>query len=102
MPDEPSGYELRRNLEDLRQDIREVVTSTGQRIDRKVSMDVWTADLRRLDGRIDDIEQDLAALQSQREKDHSVARQAKQWAVGMGVAVMGVLVAIFSAVIGKV
>ena len=61
MVDEPGGWELQRALEQQRTDIREGFAQLNQRLDKLVPQDAFTAEQRRVDDRLKDLADDIAA-----------------------------------------
>lgn len=103
MPDDqPSPRELQRWLTGMQRDMNSRFDKLDQRLDRLVTTDTLKMVTERWDEQLRVIRKDITDLEQQREKDHATARAAKQWAIGMGVAMLGVAVAIFSIVVGKV
>lgn len=66
MADEPGGWELKRSHEQLRQDMREGFANLGQRLDRLVTTEAFTAEQRRVDDKLKDLADDIAAERQQR------------------------------------
>lgn len=65
--DEPGGWELRRALDETRKDMRDGFAGLNQRLDKLVSTDAFNAEQRRVDERLKDIADDLAAEASARQ-----------------------------------
>lgn len=68
MADEPGGWELQRSHEQLRQDMREGFASLGTRLDKVVTAEAFAAEQRRVDDKIRDLADDIAAERREREK----------------------------------
>lgn len=69
MADEPTNWELKRNYEGLRSDMRDGFNQINQRLDKMPSSDVFAALLNGLERRVHDIEQDVANDQQSRRAD---------------------------------
>lgn len=70
MADEaPTNWELKRNYETLRADMRDGFDSVNRRLDKMPSSEVFTALLDGLQRRITAVEQDVAADQQNRRSD---------------------------------
>lgn len=69
MPDEPTNWELKRNYEGLRADMRDGFNQINQRLDKMPSSEVFAALLSGLERRVHDVEQDVAADQQNRRSD---------------------------------
>ena len=93
MSDEPTLGELGRLIQALRGDVRDDMLSINQRLDRLVSLDVYTvekaalskdlAELTKVVGHLaDKHEQDVKALRDQRDKDADRVTQTRRWMVG--------------------
>lgn len=87
MAEEPGGWELRRALEQQRTDMREGFAQINARLDRLVSQDAFTAEQRRVDDRLKDLADDIAAekvarqqaiLDERRTRDDGDQRQQDQ------------------------
>ena len=102
MSEEPSAGELRRWITGIQRDMGTRFDKLDQRLDRLVSTEMLDLVTKRWEDQLRDMRDDMNELKQARKEDHATARAAKQWAIGMGVAVLGVAVAIFSIVVGKV
>jgi hypothetical protein len=69
VPDEPTNWELKRNYEGLRSDVRDGFNQINQRLDKMPSSEVFAALLSGLERRVHDIEQDVANDQQSRKAD---------------------------------
>lgn len=69
MPDEPTNWELKRNYESLRADMRDGFNQINQRLDKMPNADVFAVLVQGLERRINDVEKDLASDQSKRSAD---------------------------------
>ncbi|QLJ06751.1 hypothetical protein HZZ00_37610 (plasmid) [Streptomyces sp. NEAU-sy36] len=92
MIDEPSLGELGRLIQALRGDVRDDMAQINARLDRLVSMDVYTVEKAAMTKDIADLTkdveqlaakqtQDIAALQDQRQKDNDRVTQTRRWVV---------------------
>jgi ABC-type phosphate transport system auxiliary subunit len=90
--DEPSLGELGRLIQALRGDVRDDMAQINARLDRLVSMDVYTAEKAAMSKDIADLtkdveqlaakqERDVTALQDQRHKDNDRVTQTRRWLV---------------------
>jgi phage host-nuclease inhibitor protein Gam len=90
--DEPSLGELGRLIQALRGDVRDDMAQINARLDRLVSMDVYTAEKAAMSKDIADLtkdveqlaakqERDVTALQEQRQKDNDRVTQTRRWLV---------------------
>jgi hypothetical protein len=90
--DEPSLGELGRLIQALRGDVRDDMAQINARLDRLVSMDVYTAEKAAMSKDIADLtkdveqlaakqERDVTALQEQRQKDNERVTQTRRWLV---------------------
>ena len=102
MSDEPTPGELQRWIAGLDRSLSARFDKLDQRLDRLVSTEMLDLVTKRWEDQLRDMRDDMNELKQARKEDHATARAAKQWAIGMGVAVLGVAVAIFSIVVGKV
>ncbi|MGW9410957.1 hypothetical protein [Streptomyces diastaticus] len=85
MADEPTLGEVVRRFEDRLTDVREDIQQLGQRIDKKVSQDVYDLRHEALGSRV-------AALESLRERDAERLVATRRWLVGaVVVPLIGVL-----------
>jgi hypothetical protein len=66
MVDEPGGWELRRALDETRKDMRDGFAQLNQRLDKLVTTDAFNAEQRRVDDRLKDLADDIAAEKVQR------------------------------------
>jgi hypothetical protein len=82
VPDEPTNWELKRNYEGLRADVREGFNQVNSRLDRMPSSELFTEMLRGLERRIHDVEQDVANDQQGRKADKRLVIGAILAAVG--------------------
>lgn len=69
MPDEPTNWELKRNYEGLRADMRDGFNQINQRLDKMPSSELFAEMLRGLERRVHDVEQDVANDQQSRKSD---------------------------------
>lgn len=69
MPDEPTNWELKRNYEGLRADMRDGFNQINQRLDKMPSAEVYAALLQGLERRVHDVEQDVINDQQSRKSD---------------------------------
>jgi hypothetical protein len=67
--DEPTNWELKRNYESLRDDMRQGFNQVNSRLDKMPSSEVFTALLGELQRRVLDVEQDVANDQQLRRSD---------------------------------
>lgn len=92
MTDEPSLGELGRLIQALRGDVRDDMAQINQRLDRLVSMDVYTVEKAAIAKEITDLtkaveqlaakeEQDVKTIQEQRIADANRVTQTRRWAV---------------------
>lgn len=92
MTDEPSLGELGRLIQSLRGDVRDDMAQINARLDRLVSMDVYTVEKAAMTKDIADLtkdveqlaakqHQDIAAIQDQRQKDADRVTQTRRWVV---------------------
>ncbi|MCP9209667.1 hypothetical protein [Streptomyces cucumeris] len=92
MNDEPSLGELGRLIQALRGDVRDDMAMINQRLDRLVSMDVYTVEKAALTKDIADLmkaveqlaakeERDIAAMHEQRAQDVNRITQTRRWLV---------------------
>lgn len=75
MAEEPSGWELKRSHEQIRQDMREGFANLGQRLDKLVTESAFTAEQRRVDDKLKDLADDIAAEREAR-KNGDTGQQA--------------------------
>lgn len=78
MADEPGGWELKRSHEQLRQDMRDGFAGLGARLDKVVSSEAFQAEQRRVDDRLRDLADDIAAERLQRQTDHATEKAERQ------------------------
>lgn len=78
MADEPGGWELRRSLDKQAEDIRDGFAQLNARLDKLVSAETHSSDLRRVDDRLADLASDIAAEQSARVAALADERTARQ------------------------
>lgn len=64
---EPGPWELQRTHEQLRADMREGFAQLNSRLDRLVSTDAFAAEQRRVDEKLKDLADDIAAEREQRQ-----------------------------------
>ena len=69
MADEPTNWELKRNYESLRADMRDGFNQINSRLDKMPSSEVFAALLNGLERRVHDVEQDVASDQQSRKSD---------------------------------
>lgn len=69
MADEPTPWELKRNYDSLRADMRDGFNQINQRLDKMPSEAVFTALLNGLERRVHDVEQDVSNDQQSRKSD---------------------------------
>ncbi len=82
MPDEPTNWELKRNYEGLRADMRDGFNQINQRLDKMPSSEVFAALLQNLERRVHDVEQDFANDQARRVSDRRLVVGAVLAAIG--------------------
>lgn len=82
MPDEPTNWELKRNYESLRADMRDGFNQINQRLDKMPSSEVFTALLGEVQRRVNDVEKDLATDQQNRRSDRRIVIGAALAAAG--------------------
>ena len=82
MADEPTNWELKRNYETLRADMRDGFSQINQRLDKMPSSEVFAALLQGLERRVHDVEQDVATDQQNRKADRRLM-------IGAGLAAAG-------------
>lgn len=93
MSDDPSLGELGRLIQALRGDVRDDMAQINQRLDRLVSLDVYTVEKAAMSKDIADLakaleqlaarhEQDIKAVRDQRETDANRVTQTRRWMVG--------------------
>lgn len=79
--DDPTPGELSRLLQSMRDDMRNGFAAINQRLDRYVSMDLFSADQRRIDERLNNLADALASEQRARIaafKDEQTARERQE------------------------
>ncbi|MFD7995528.1 hypothetical protein [Streptomyces mexicanus] len=92
MTDEPTLGELGRLIQALRGDVRDDMAAINARLDRLVSMDVYTAEKAAMSKDIADLtkvveqlankqEQDVKDIRDQRQKDNERVTQTRRWLV---------------------
>lgn len=92
MTDEPSLGELGRLIQALRGDVRDDMAQINARLDRLVSMDVYTVEKAAIAKDITDLtkvveqlaikeEQDMTALRNQRREDANRVTQTRRWLI---------------------
>lgn len=69
MPDEPTNWELKRNYEGLRADMRDGFHQINSRLDKMPNGEVFAALLSGLEHRVREVEQDVANDQQTRKAD---------------------------------
>jgi len=67
--DEPTPWELKRNYDSLRADMRDGFNQINARLDKMPSSEVFTALLGELQRRVNDVEKDVANDQESRKAD---------------------------------
>lgn len=82
MPDEPTNWELKRNYEGLRTDMRDGFNQINQRLDKMPSSEVFAALLQGFERRLHDVEQDIANDQQRRASDRRLVVGAVLAAIG--------------------
>jgi len=82
VPDEPTNWELKRNYEGLRADMRDGFNQINQRLDKMPSSEVFAALLQNLERRVHDVEQDFANDQARRVSDRRLVVGAVLAAIG--------------------
>ncbi|MFG2970907.1 hypothetical protein ACGFZS_47325 [Streptomyces sp. NPDC048288] len=103
MNDDPSLGELGRLIQALRGDVREDMAQINQRLDRLVSIDVYSVEKAALVKDITDLEKtvqqmsakhdrDIAAVQEQRIQDADRITQTRRWLVGAVISLLGLVV----------
>lgn len=69
MPDAPTPWELQRTLAAIREDMREGFKGLNQRLDRNVSVELFSAFQEAVQAKFADTEKDIAAIQAAREAE---------------------------------
>lgn len=82
MADEPTPWELKRNYDSLRADMRDGFNQINSRLDKMPSSEVFTALLGELQRRVHDVEQDFASDQQSRKSDRRIVIGAALAAAG--------------------
>lgn len=93
MSDDPSLGELGRLIQALRGDVRDDMAQINQRLDRLVSLDVYTVEKAAMSKDIADLtklieqlaakqETDIKSVREQRDKDAERVTQTRRWMVG--------------------
>lgn len=93
MADEPSNGELGRLIEALRTEMREDLGSLNTRLDRVVSLDVYTIEKTQMSKRID-------ALEAARTADAERLTATRRWMVGTVITVVVALLPYLGALVG--
>ncbi|GHJ34232.1 hypothetical protein ACFV4E_22480 [Streptomyces hygroscopicus] len=81
MADEPSLGELGRLIELMRGDIRDDIAGLNARLDRVVSLDVYTVEKASVAKDIAELTKAVEGLQAQRERDTDRVTQTRRWLV---------------------
>lgn len=103
MSDEPTLGELGRLIRSLRDDVREDMGQINIRLDRLVSIDVYSVEKAALLKDLSDLEKavqqlsakhdrDVAAIQEQRIQDADRITQTRRWLVGAVISLLGLVV----------
>lgn len=97
MTDEPTGWELRRSLDQILEEQREMRRELNARFDRVVTADLFAAHVDAENRRIADAEAEIAAIQEDRK--HEGRERAKATRAAMGALVTAFIAPIIVAVI---
>lgn len=82
MADEPTNWELKRNYETLRADMRDGFNQINARLDKMPSGEVFTALIGELTRRVNDVEKDMTTDQQNRRSDRRLVIGAALAAAG--------------------
>lgn len=83
-------------IERLRLDIRDFRAETNTTLASFVTAQVHEATERRLDQRIEGVQEDVREVRTDQERDRQIARQARQFAITTAVAVAATAIAYFA------
>ncbi|WP_274558033.1 hypothetical protein [Streptomyces spiramyceticus] len=99
---DPTPWELLRAIQQLRDDLRSDFAAFNTRMDQTVTKDVYAADQRAADLRIEGLEGEVRALKQQHEDEQQEARTNRRLAVSALIApiVVAVVVAALLATLG--
>ena len=111
MADEPTLGELGRLIQALRGDVRDDMAQLNTRLDRLVNIDVYTAEKAAMIKDIADLsklhdqlaakqQQDVAAIQEQRQRDASEITQTRRWLFGSVLSLLGLVIPVILFVVG--
>jgi len=111
VPDDLSLGELGRIIQGLRVDVRDDMAQINQRLDRLVSLDVYTVEKASLVKELADLarvveqlskkhDDDIKSVRDQREKDADRVTQTRRWMVGMVVSMLSLIVPVIIFVVG--
>jgi len=109
--DDLSLGELGRIIQALRGDVRDDMAQIQQRLDRLVSVDVYTVEKAALTKEIADVakvvdqlalkqEADMRAVREQRDKDAERVTGTRRWMVGTVVSLLGLIIPVIIFVVG--
>jgi hypothetical protein len=109
--DEPTLGELGRLIQALRGDVRDDMAQINTRLDRLVSIDVYTVEKAALTKDIIDLaevvrrlsekqERDVAAIHNQRTQDADRVTQTRRWLVGAVISLLSLVVPVILFVVG--
>ena len=82
MSDEPTGWELQRAMEQMRQDLRDGFRAMNERLDRVPTSDLFSAWQARYDQQLSDLRTDVAEIQEDRKHEARERAKASRAAVG--------------------
>lgn len=82
-----------RDVESLERTLLSRLDAIDRRLDQRVHIDLHKSDLSGLNRRIDDLDRDVLKIEQDQAETRHTARQGKQWAVGIGVSGLAVLIA---------
>lgn len=111
MSDDLSLGELGRIIQALRSDVRDDMGQIQQRLDRLVSVDIYTVEKAALSKDIADVakvleqlvakqEADMRAVRDQRDKDAERVTATRRWMVGTVVSLLGLILPVIFFVVG--
>ncbi|MFD9721027.1 hypothetical protein [Streptomyces sp. NPDC059076] len=81
MAEDPSNGELSRLIEALRSDMRDDLGQVNQRLDRKVSTEVYAVEKAAMAQDIADLKKSDEAQAAQRERDGERVTQTRRWLI---------------------
>lgn len=111
MSDDLSLGELGRIIQGLRLDVRDDMAQINQRLDRLVSLDVYTVEKAALVKEVSDLariveqvakkhDDDMKSVRDQREKDADRVTQTRRWMVGTVVSLLSLIIPVIIFVVG--